>query len=60
MPSIVLIIYLKNGHTFAFESYTDFGSDAEKIWFNYISKGDGMEKSAIFFTENIAGFSTDR
>lgn len=55
-----LIIFLKNGDTLKFENVTELQRDYNYIniiTFNYVSASTHKKKSAMFFSNHIAGLS---
>jgi hypothetical protein len=57
-----LIIFLKNGDTLKFENVTELQRDYNYIniiTFNYVSASTHKKKSAMFFSNHIAGMSVE-
>lgn len=57
-----LIIFLKNGDTLKFENVTELQRDYNYIniiTFNYVSASTHNKKSAMFFSNHIAGMSVE-
>lgn len=57
-----LTIFLSNGATFNFEGVTNisFGYDEPILSFAYVSQRTGKVKHALFYTQELAGISSDR
>ena len=57
-----LIIFLKNGNTLKFKDVTELKRDYNYmniITFNYVSASTHKKKSAMFFSNHIAGMSLE-
>lgn len=57
-----LVIFLKNGNTLKFKDVTELKRDYNYIniiSFNYVSASTHKKKSAMFFSNHIAGMSVE-